>query len=74
MYRSESYNRVDKINMNNKKIVSPEKKGKDHFALADEIKQPNSRQLDDFHKEQQTRHLGGTYVPKKGASNVKGIN
>jgi len=35
---SEAYNRVDKINMNNNKIVSPEKAGKSHFALADEIK------------------------------------
>ena len=50
-FRSEAYNRVDKINMNNKKIVSPEKVGKDHFALADEIKQPTSRKLDDLHKD-----------------------
>jgi hypothetical protein len=35
VYRSEAYNRVDKISMNNNKIVSPEKVGKDHFALAD---------------------------------------
>lgn len=34
---SETYNRVDKINMNNVKIVSPEKTGKKHFGLADEI-------------------------------------
>jgi hypothetical protein len=27
-YRSDHYNRVDKINMNNVKIVSPEKTGK----------------------------------------------
>ena len=40
---TEFYNRVDKVNMNNVKIVSPEKKGKDHFALADEINQPRSR-------------------------------
>jgi hypothetical protein len=52
MNSTEHYNRVDKINMNNPKIVSPEKTGKDHFALADEIKQPKTRQLDDFHKEQ----------------------
>jgi hypothetical protein len=37
--------------MNNPKIVSPEKAGKDHFSYAAEIKQPNSRQLDDLHKE-----------------------
>lgn len=35
--RTEHYNRVDKINMNDTKIVSPEKKGKDHFSLASEI-------------------------------------
>lgn len=35
---TETYNRVDKINMNNTKIVSPEKAGKNHFSLADEIK------------------------------------
>jgi len=34
---SETYNRVDKINMNNPKIVSPEKTGKDHFRLVDEV-------------------------------------
>lgn len=51
LYRSEHYNRVDKINMNNVKIVSPEKTGKPHFALADEIKQPKSRALDDHHIE-----------------------
>ena len=48
---TEFYNRVDKVNMNNIKIVSPEKKGKDHFALADEINQPRSRQIDDHHIE-----------------------
>lgn len=45
--------------MNNTKIVSPEKVGRDHFKLADEIKQPKSRDIDNVHMEQQTRHLGG---------------
>jgi len=54
---TETYKRVDKINMNNVKIVSPEKTGKNHFAMADEMKQPKSRQLDDHHIEQQQRHL-----------------
>ena len=31
IYRTEHYNRVDKINMNNPKIVSPEKTGKNHY-------------------------------------------
>lgn len=56
--RTEHYNRVDKINMNNPKIVSPEKTGKNHFALANEISQPKTRQMDDFHKSQQERHIG----------------
>lgn len=50
--RTETYNRVDKINMNNPKIVSPEKTGKNHFTYADEVKQPKSRGLDNHHMEQ----------------------
>lgn len=50
--RTEFYNRVDKINMNNAKIVSPEKAGRDHFALTDDITQPKSRQIDNLHVEQ----------------------
>ena len=55
--RSEIYNRVDKITMDNVKIVSPEKTGKNHFALAEEIPQPKSRQIDDHHIEQEQRHV-----------------
>ena len=51
----------DKINMNNVKIVSPEKTGKDHFALTHEINQPRSRQIDDLHIEQQSRHPAQKY-------------
>ena len=36
-YRLETYNRVDKINLNNPKIVAPEKTGTSHFSMADEI-------------------------------------
>ena len=54
---SEAYNRVDKINMNNAKIVSPEKTGKQPFRMAEEIKQPHSRDIDNLHIEQQQRHL-----------------
>mmetsp|Transcript_42319 Transcript_42319/g.40548 ORF Transcript_42319/g.40548 Transcript_42319/m.40548 type:complete len:101 (-) Transcript_42319:115-417(-) len=71
---SEAYNRVDKINMNNVKIVSPEKTGKQHFSMAEEIKQPHSREVDNLHIEQQNRHLADVYIPKKGSSNIKGIN
>jgi hypothetical protein len=51
LIRNEHYNRVDKINMNNVKIVSPEKTGKGHFKLADEINQPKTRDIDNFHIE-----------------------
>jgi hypothetical protein len=47
----EFYNRVDKINMNSTTIVSPEKTGKGHFTMADEISQPKSRQIDNHHIE-----------------------
>lgn len=71
---SETYNRVDKINMNNTKIVAPEKTGTRHFNMADQIPQPKSRVVDDRHIEEQSRHLGDVYVPKKGQSKVQGIN
>ena len=76
--------------MNNTKIVSPEKTGKPHFALADTIEQPKSRAIDNLHIEQEGRHLGryghraflnwritcifSVYVPKKGQSKVQGVN
>ena len=34
-FSTEFYNRVDKINMNNTKIVSAEKTGTKHFNMAD---------------------------------------
>ena len=37
--------------MNDVKIVAPEKTGKNHFALADEIRQPKSRAVDNHHIE-----------------------
>lgn len=45
--------------MNNTKIVSPEKTGKSHFTMADEIKQPKSRDLDNHLIETQERHTAG---------------
>jgi hypothetical protein len=45
---TEIYNRVDKINMNNPKIVSPEKTGKNPFSHADQLKQIKTRQIDDL--------------------------
>jgi hypothetical protein len=73
IYSSEQYNRVDKINMNDNKIVSPEKTGTRHFDYASEIAQPKTRQIDDLHIESQGRHLGNVYVPKKGQGN-SGVN
>jgi hypothetical protein len=70
---TETYNRVDKINMNDTKIVAPEKTGKNHFALADEIKQPKTRALDDHHIGQEARHLGATYQERKGTG-ITGVN
>jgi hypothetical protein len=58
---SELYNRPEKVNMNDTKVVSPEKTGKNHFAVGAEQKQPNSRKVDDEHISQQHRHLGAVY-------------
>ncbi len=44
--RSELYNRVDKINMNNPIIVSAEKTGKKPFAHAQVLKQVKLREED----------------------------
>jgi hypothetical protein len=65
---SDVYNRPDKINMNDNKIVSPEKTGKNHFAIGQDVKQPVSRKIDNLHIEQQSRHLGAVYQQKKGQS------
>lgn len=46
---SDFYNRVDKINMTSTKITSPDKTGKNHFALQDEVKQTKTRALDNTH-------------------------
>ena len=66
--------------MNNPKIVSPEKTGKDHFAYSNEMKQPKSRQIDDQFIDQQYRNTSGypilslfnfpysVYLPRKGHS------
>ena len=52
--------------MNNPKIVSPEKTGNKAFTNADTLKQLKSREIDDLYIERQERHLGGSYVPRKG--------
>ena len=60
------YNRVDKINLNNPKIVSPEKTGRKPFTQTETCKESTSRQTDDLAIETQHRHLGAKYLPKKG--------
>ena len=47
---SDSYNRVDKINMNNPMIVSPQNTGTNHFLFAENSKKPHTREQDDHHK------------------------
>ena len=63
---SDLYNRVDKVNMNNPLIVSPEKTGKKPFTQTESIKDVSSRQTDDLAIESQHRHLGSKYLPRKG--------
>lgn len=70
---AEIYNRVDKINMNNPKIVGAEKTGKS-FGFNDEIDTKRKRALDNEHQSQQTRYTGGTYVPKKGSGGFQQNN
>ena len=69
---TELYNRPDKVNMNDTKVVSPAKTGKNHFAVGADMKQPNSRKLDNEHISQQSRHLGAVYQEKKGTSAIAG--
>lgn len=58
---TELYNRPEKVNMNDTKVVSPEKTGKNHFKVGAELKQPTTRARDDEHIGQQARHLGAVY-------------
>ncbi len=63
---TELYNRVDKINLNNPKIVSPEKTGKRPFTQTETIKPIKSSVQDELAIETECRHIGHAYVPKKG--------
>lgn len=47
--------------MNDNKIVSPEKTGKNHFAIGQDVKQAHSRKVDNQHMHAQQRHLGAVY-------------
>jgi hypothetical protein len=65
---TEAYNRVDKITLNNPKIVSPEKTGKKPFTQTETVRQAKTREQDQIAIETEGRHLGSAYVPKKGAA------
>jgi hypothetical protein len=58
-----AYNRVDKINLNNERIVNPAKVGRT-FGLIQAKVTPDSH--DDVITQRQTRYLGETYVPVRG--------
>lgn len=73
MNGSEIYNRVDKINMNDHKIVGAEKTGTS-FGFNNQIETKKKRALDDEHQSQQSRYTGGTYVPKKGSGGFEQNN
>jgi hypothetical protein len=69
---TEIYNRVDKINLNNPKIVSPEKTGKRPFTQTETVRQTKTREQDQIAIETEVRHIGSTYVPKKGLNKEAG--
>ena len=64
------YDRVDKIALNNPKIVSPEKTGRP-FTGVDAVPQMGRAAVDALHVEKQERHIGGSYVPKKRTAETK---
>jgi hypothetical protein len=59
----EVYNRVDKINLNNERIVNPAKAGRT-FGLSQAKVAPDTH--DEVITQRQTRYLGETYVPVRG--------
>lgn len=65
---SDIYNRPDKVNMTPFEQVSPEKTGKNHFSVGQDVKQPHSRKIDNTHMDAQQRHLGAVYQETKGKS------
>lgn len=67
---SETYNRVDKINYNNLKIMGVEKVTSP-FGYADELAAKNRKTLDFDRVQEEERNLGGVYVPRKGAKGAK---
>lgn len=59
-----AYNRVDKINLNNDRIVNPAKVGRTFGLIAAKVT-PDIH--DDVITQRQTRFLGETYVPVRGS-------
>ena len=59
-----AYNRVDKINLNNDRIVTPGKAGRTFGFIQPKVT-PETNDL--VITDQQTRYLGETYVPVKGS-------
>ena len=60
----DAYNRVDKINLNNDRIVTPSKAGRTFGFVKPKITPETN---DVILTEQQTRYLGETYVPVRGS-------
>ena len=60
---TETYNRPDKPNMNNANIVGPEKCGSSYTS---EVPKAKSKASDNLQMEEESRHVTGAYVPRKG--------
>jgi hypothetical protein len=52
-------------------MISPEKSGKNHFAIGSDVKQAHTRKIDNTHIAAQHRHLGAVYQEQKGKSEVQ---
>lgn len=70
MNGSETYNRVDKINYNNQKIMGVEKV-KNPLSFADELANKKRKTIDLDKIEEEERNLGGVYIPRKGGKGAK---
>ena len=66
---TETYNRVDKVNMNNVAVVAPEKSG-EKFAST-QLGPRKKKQTDALQMEEETRHVTGNYVPRKGGTKAR---
>ena len=64
----DAYNRVDKISLNNDRIVTPSKAGRTFGFVKPRI---TSETNDEILKGSQTRYLGDAYVPVRGGGLTK---